>query len=355
VNAVEKSEILALVVDSGLPRRRAVAQLRLSKSTYYRWLRRQVEGRLQDRKGGALTPWNKLMPEEESRILTKARASPELSARQLALSLVDSDGLYVSESTVFRILKREGLIKPAEIVGFKAGKEYHRKTKRPNELWATDCAYLKVVNWGWYYLVTVMDDFSRFILAWELKSDMAAGSLIDLVQQAVDLTGMTDVPVEDRTVLLSDNGPGYLSRQFNDYLRLLEIRHIIASPYHPQTNGKIERYHRTIKGEINLMPYEMPGELKEAIKSFIDYYNYRRYHEGLGDVTPYDVYTGRYLEVIQKRKEAKNRTLQLRRDYNRTAREQGSGRLSVHSFTRPNCPTFADYIQFLMGYVGFSI
>jgi len=325
VSAQEKREILTLVAYSGLPRRRALAQLGLPKSTYYRWLRRQAEGRLHDRKGGSPTPWNKLRAEEEEKVLILARASPELSARQLALRVVDTEGVYLSESTVYRVLKREGLIKPAEVVGFKAGKEYHRKTKRPNELWATDCAYLKVTGWGWYYLVTVMDDFSRFILAWELKSDMAAGSLIDVVQQAVDFTGMTDVPVEDRTVLLSDNGSGYLSRQFGEYLRLVGIKHIVASPYHPQTNGKIERYHRTIKGEINLVPYEMPGELKEAIKAFIDYYNYRRYHEGLGDVTPYDVYTGGHLEVIQKRKEAKGKTLEARKDYNRTIREQGSG------------------------------
>lgn len=81
---------------------------------------------------------------------------------------------------------------------------------------------------------------------------------------------------------------------------------------------------RSIKGEINLVPYKVPGELKEATKAFIEYYNYRRYHEGLGDVTPYDVYTGRHHEVIQTRKEAKNRTLQARRDCNRTIREQGS-------------------------------
>jgi putative transposase len=298
VSAAEKREILALVAGSRLPRRRALNHLGLSKSTYYRWLRRQSEGRLQDKKGGSSIPWNKLRPEEEARILTQARASPELSARQLALQLIDSGGWYVSESTVFCILKREGLIKPAEVVGFKADKEYHRKTKRPNELWATDCAHLKVVDWGWYYLITVMDDYSRFILAWELKSDMAAGSLIDVVQKAVDFTGMTDVPVEDRTVLLSDNGAGYLSRRFSDYLRLVGVRHIVASPYHPQTNGKIERYHRSIKGELNLVPYEMPSELKEAIRAFIEYYNYRRYHEGLGNVTPYDTYTGRHLEVI---------------------------------------------------------
>jgi putative transposase len=323
VTALEKREMLKLVADSGLPRRRALVQLGLPKSTYYRWLKRQAEGRLRDLKGGPPLPWNKLRPEEEGEILTRARASPELSARQLALKLADSEGWYVSESTVFRILKREGLIKPAEIIGFKAGKEYHRKTKRPNELWATDCAHLKVIDWGWYYLVTVMDDYSRFILAWELKSNMAATSLIDVVQKAVDFTGMTDVSVKDRTVLLSDNGAGYLSWQFGEYLRLVGMRHILASPYHPQTNGKIERYHRTIKGEIKLVPYEMPSELTGAIKAFIEYYNYRRYHEGLGDVTPYDVYTGRHPETIQRRKEAKGRTLQARKDYNKTVREQG--------------------------------
>jgi putative transposase len=324
VSALEKRQILELVSESGLPRRQALEHLGMPKSTYYRWLKRQREGRLEDRKGGSSIPWNKLRPEEISKILSQARASPELSCRQLALKLVDEERWYVSESTVFRILKREGLIKPTEIVGFKAGKEYHRKTKKPNELWATDCSHIKVFDWGWYYLVTVMDDYSRFILAWELKSDMTAGSLIDVVQKAVDATGMTDIPVEDRTVLLSDNGTGYLSRQFGEYLRLVGVRHIVASPYHPQTNGKIERYHRSLKGEINLLPYDMPGELEKAIAAFIEYYNYRRYHEGLGDVTPYDVYVGRHLETLKQRKEAKERTLKVRRDYNRATREQGN-------------------------------
>ena len=322
MSAVAKREILALVADSGLPRRKALEHLGLPRSTYYRWRKRHNEGRLQDKKGGSAIPWNKLKPGEVAKIVAMARASPELSARQLALRLVDDEGWHVSESTVFRMLKREGLIKPAEVIGFKAGKEYHRKTKRPHELWATDCSHIKVFDWGWYYLVTVMDDYSRFILAWELKSDMAAGSLIDVVQKAVDTTGMTDIPVENRTMLLSDNGAGYVSRQFGEYLRLVGLRHIVASPYHPQTNGKIERYHRSLKDEVNRLPYDMPSELEKAIAAFIEYYNYHRYHEGLGDVTPHDVYTGRYREILEKRKEAKSRTLEARRDYNRTARKQ---------------------------------
>jgi hypothetical protein len=300
-----------------------LARLRLPRSTYYRWLKRLGEGRLEDKRGGSRLPWNRIRPEEQAKIIAEARSSPELSCRQLALSITDSSDMYISESTVYRVLKSEGLIKPAEIIGYKAAKEYHHKTGRPNELWATDCCHLRVADWGWYYLVTVLDDYSRLILGWDLKTDMAGGSLEDVVQQAVDFTGMTDVPVKDRTVLLSDNGAGYISSQFNEYLRLVGIRHINASPFHPQTNGKIERYHRSLKGKINLQPYDMPSELKEAIRVFVEYYNHRRYHEGLGNVTPWDVYTGKHLEIIARRKEVKSRTLQERKDYNDIARKAG--------------------------------
>ena len=130
-------------------------------------------------------------------------------------------------------------------------------------MWATDGSYLRVVNWGYYYLVTVIDDYSHYILAWELKRDMTASSLIDVVQPAVDNTGMNKVLVRNHTSLLSDNGSGYVSRAFGDYLGLVGIKHILASPFHPRTNGKVERYQQTLKGEINQVPYEMPLELRQ--------------------------------------------------------------------------------------------
>ena len=111
---------------------------------------------------------------------------------------------------------------------------------------ATDASYFRVSGWGYHYMVTVMDDYSRSILAWKLQVDMTADSLIQVVQLAIDATGMTEVPLEDRTRLLSDNGSGYVSRAFRDYLNLVGIRHIRAAPYHPQTNGKLERYHQTV-------------------------------------------------------------------------------------------------------------
>jgi len=101
------------------------------------------------------------------------------------------------------------------------------------------------------------------------------------------------VPLEDWTRLLSDDGPGYVARAFRDYLGLVGIRHILAVPYHPQTNGKLERYHQSIKQEVNQVPYEVPGDLKVATLGFVDYNNNRRYHKALSNVTPDDILKGR--------------------------------------------------------------
>jgi len=208
------------------------------------------------------------------------------------------------------------------------GKEYQRKTSGPHQMWATDASYFRVTGWGYYYMVTVMDDYTRSILAWKLQVDMTADSLIEVVQLAIDATGMTEVPLEDRTKLLSDNGSGYVSRAFRDYLNLVGIRHIRAAPYHPQTNGKLERYHQSIKNEVNQVPYEVPGDLEVAISGFVDYYNHRRYHKALGNVTPDDVLNGRREEILIKRKEVKAQTLASRKRYNRLLRESQSAAIS---------------------------
>ncbi len=249
MSTVEKAAIMAMVETLARRKRQALSELGIARSTYYRWRQGQCDGP-ESHSGYRGRPWNRITPEEEGKILASAREFPELSSRQLAAWITDNAGFAVSESTVYRILRREGLVKRPE-VQLVAGKEYHTKTTRPHQLWATDASYFRVIGWGYYYLVTVMDDYSRFILAWRLQRDMSANSLIEVIQEAIDATGMTEVPVEDRTKLLSDNGAGYVSRAFRDYLHLVGIRHILAAPFHPQTNGKLERYHQTIKREVN--------------------------------------------------------------------------------------------------------
>ena len=119
-------------------------------------LRRKEQQGLEDRPGGGRPPWNRLTPQEVDYVLSAAREMPELSCRQLAAWTTDNQGFSISESTVYRILRREGLVKRAEMQ-LAAGKEYHRKTTGPHQMWATDASYFRVVGWGYYYLVTVMD------------------------------------------------------------------------------------------------------------------------------------------------------------------------------------------------------
>jgi transposase InsO family protein len=314
MNAGDKASILTQVESKPGGKRQRLVALGIPKSSYYRWRMGRVNPVAPAR------PWNRITPVEEVKILVIARESPELSSRQLSAWITDNAGFAVSESTVYRILRREGLVKRQETQPL-AAKEYHTKTTGPHQMWATDASYFRVVGWGYYYLVTVMDDYTRFILAWKLQKDMSANSLIEVAQDAVDATGMTDVPVDDRTHLLSDNGSGYISKAFRDYLRLVGIRHILSAPFHPQTNGKVERYQQSLKKEVNQLPYELPSELERAIAAFVEYYNYHRYHKALGDVTPADVLNGRRELILERRKEVRTQTINHRRDYNHGLRE----------------------------------
>ena len=221
---------------------------------------------------------------------------------------------YTSESTVFRVLKSEGLIRPRVIISFPAGAEYKRKTTDINEQWQTDATYLFVKNWGWYYLISVLDDFSRRVLAWQLLPSMTADDFSLVVELACEEANLVDKSRMPRIV--SDRGPALISQDFGDYLEDKGIGHILASPYHPQTNGKIERYHRSLKDQINLFVWQSPGELKMAIDQFISYYNKERYHESLGNVTPDDVYFGRRKSITQMRQEVKRKTLLKRKEKN---------------------------------------
>ena len=141
---------------------------------------------------------------------------------------------------------------------------------------------------------------------------------------------MTDVPWEHRTRLLSDNGPGYISHSFGEYLQLMGIRHILASPFHPQTNGKLEQYHRAIKLDVNQIPYDVPGNLEDSITEFVNYYNNRRYHKALGNVNPPDVLDGRREQILQKRKKVQAQIFQPRRLYNQQFRELSQSAPNLH-------------------------
>jgi putative transposase len=174
-----------------------------------------------------------------------------------------------------------------------------------------------VTGWGWYYLSTVLDDFSRYIISWKLFTGMAAEDVKVLLEMAVSKTGIKHVEVRHRPRLLSDNGPCYISRELREYLADNGMGHTRGRPYHPQTQGKIERYHRTLKNVVTLRNYYLPDELEREIERFVEYYNHRRVHESLQNLTPADVYHGRGREILTARQRIKAQTLRERARYNR--------------------------------------
>ncbi len=314
--AAEKLEIIRLVEQSSLSVRRTLAQLAIPRSTFYCWYDRyrshDAEG-LEDRTPAPRRVWNKLPTAVTQAVLDLALRESALSPRELAVSFVDQRRYFVSEASVYRLLKAHDLITSPAFILMKAADTFAPPTSAPNQLWQTDFTYLRVIGWGWFYLSTVLDDFSRYILAWKLCTTMAASDVSDTLTIALRSSGLERVRVRHRPRLLSDNGPSYLSAQLGAWLAEHGMTHTRGKPYHPMTQGKIERYHRSMKNQILLENYYLPGQLEQRLAEFVDSYNLRRYHESLNNLTPGDVYFGRGQTILTRRENIKLKTIELRR------------------------------------------
>ena len=196
-----------------------------------------------------------------------------------------------------------------------AADEFKDKTTAPNQLWQTDFTYLKVTGWGWFYLSTILDDFSRYIIAWKLCTTMKATDVTDTLGMAMQASGCDSAHVVHKPRLLSDNGSSYISADLASWLNDKGMDHTRGAPMHPQTQGKIERWHQTLKNCILLENYYLPGDLEIKIADFISHYNHVRYHESIANLTPADVYFGRAQSILKTRERIKHQTLKHRRLY----------------------------------------
>jgi transposase InsO family protein len=257
--------------------------------------------------------WNRIPDDIREQVLDMALDEPELSPRELAVRFTDTQSYFVSEASVYRLLKAYDLITSPAFVVIKAGDEFRDKTTAPNQLWQTDFTYLKVIGWGWFYLSTILDDFSRYIIAWKLCTTMKAGDVTDTLEMALQASGCDQANLVHRPRLLSDNGASYISGDLAEWLDDREMDHIRGAPYHPQTQGKIERWHQTLKNRILLENYYLPGQLEAQIDAFIAHYNHQRYHESLRNLTPADVYFGRGQTILLERERIKRKTFDKRR------------------------------------------
>jgi transposase InsO family protein/transposase-like protein len=315
-SAAEKYEIIRLVEEADLPAKRVLAELDIPRCTFYRWYKRYQEAGydgLEDTHPHVSRHWNRIPDQIRAQVVQTALEKPELSPRELSWHIVDTQDYFISESSVYRILKSFDLVTSPAFTLSSASDKFKHPTKHVNELWQTDFTQFKVVGWGWYYLSTVLDDYSRYIIAWKLAAGMAATDVQDTLNLALAATDVTQVQVRHRPRLLSDNGPAYVSEQLAAFLKQHAITHTHGKPFHPQTQGKIERYHRSLKSLLCLENFYFPWQLEQAIAAFIDHYNNHRYHEALDNVTPADMYFGRSQPILDQRAALKRRTLALRR------------------------------------------
>jgi transposase InsO family protein len=314
--ASEKLEIIRIVEQSHLPARRTLEQLSIPCRTFYRWYDRYLDGGLEalaDQPSAPSRVWNRLPSEVHDQIIELALEQSELSPRELAVRFTDEKNYFVSEATVYRLLKAHDLITSPAYVVIKAADVFHTKTTHPNEMWQTDFTYFKIIGWGWMYLSTVLDDFSRYIIAWKLCSTMRVEDVTDTLDMALAASGCSSANVRHKPRLLSDNGPSYIAGDLAEYIEAQRMSHVRGAPFHPQTQGKIERWHQTLKNRILLENYFLPGDLEARIEAFVEHYNHQRYHESLNNVTPADAYFGRAESIIKRRERIKRQTIEHRR------------------------------------------
>ena len=219
------------------------------------WEKQSGESRLEDRNSSPGRVWNRIPDDVRGQIIDLALEETQLSPRELAVRFTDTRGYFVSEASVYRLLKAHDLITSPAFVVIKAADEFRDKTTAPNQLWQTDFTYLKVIGWGWFYLSTILDDYSRYIIAWKLCTNMTADDVTATLKLALEASGCNRANVVHKPRLLSDNGSSYISGDLAEWLEDHGMDHVRGAPYHPQTQGKIERWHQTLKNRILLENY----------------------------------------------------------------------------------------------------
>jgi len=269
-------------------------QLGLARALYYRWRQRQAQGQLEDQKPEAADLYQAL-PEEEAAVKQFALEYPRDGYRRLAWMMVDANVAHLSPSSVYRILDRHQLLcrwKPSQAVGQKP-----EPPSRPHQVWHTDLMYLWISG-RWYFFMAVLDGFSRSILHWELLASMRSAEVVDVVHAALEKH-----PGE-KPRIVHDNGPQFTGKEFRELIKRFSLEEIRIRVYHPESNGKIERFHGVLRQE-GLSDQELKHQLhaQDIIGRWVDHYNQERLHAALAYLTPQDWLLERQQARLAERKQ----------------------------------------------------
>ena len=291
-----------------LPVERLVGWFGIRRSKFYDWRKRY--GKANEHNG--LVPrdfW--LEPWESEAIIQYQQQHPLDGYRRLAFMMLDEGVVAVSPASVYRILSQADALRRKNAGPSKKGTGFNQP-ERPHQHWHIDISYLKVAG-TFYYLCSVLDGYSRSILHWDIRERMTTREVEIIVQRARER-----FPGEKPRVI-SDNGPQFIAKEFKSFMRLCEMQHVRISPGYPQSNGKIEVWHKTLKSEC-IRP-QTPLNLEDAfrvVKRYVTHYNEVRLHAALGYVTPADRLAGRQQEIWRER----DRRLEAAREHRSKARRK---------------------------------
>lgn len=299
---------------TALPVKSLIRWLGISSSKYHHWKNRY----------GKVNEHNSWIPRdhwiedhEKQAIIEFAKGHASDGYRRLTFMMLDQGVAAVSPSSVYRILKKENLLNRWNTSPSKKGTGFDQPSK-PNEHWHTDISYLNICG-TFYYLCSVLDGCSRYIVHWEIKESMKEPD-VELVLQRAKEKQPTAKPR-----VISDNGPQFIARDFKKFIRFVGMTHVRTSPYYPQSNGKIERWHKTLKGEA--IRKKVPLSLEDArrvVKEFVTHYNTERLHSSIGYVTPKDRMEGNHEEIWAERDFKLERAREQRKRNRANAKQQNT-------------------------------
>jgi transposase InsO family protein len=267
--------------------------LGISRSKYYSWVGRQGQ---ENQPNGVQPKHHWLTEDEKATIINYYTAHRQTGYRRLAYMMLDEDVAAVSPSSVYRVLSTSGLLRATTAQPTKKGTGF-QQPKRPHQHWHIDITYINICG-TFYYLCTILDGYSRYIVHWEIRSAMTAADVETILQRAREKFPQA------KPRIISDNGPQFIARDFKQFIRLCGMQHVRTSPYYPQSNGKIERWHQTLKQEC-IRPGSplSPTDANRLVAGFVEQYNHHRLHSAIGYLRPADKLNQREAEIFDQRRQ----------------------------------------------------
>lgn len=313
----DKLDILSIIEASPIKKTKAIEMFQMAPVRYFRWQSKYYLDNCLDDKRGRYKRRNMRLEDLYRQQIIDIRKTgvygKYVIGPETIMGKLEDKGIFLSAETIRKILHKEGLIEPRPKV---QRHEYRRfEAEHPNLMWQIDILHVFIFGYGYYYLFNILDDYSRRIMHWDIFPIATSIEAVEVVDKAIEINNVIPESILDDRGVQFYSGDGKRFGKFEKYLDSRGIKQILARVKHPQTLGKVERYHRTLRQEcLNFETFTDPIQLRKAIRVFVDEYNFRRKHKGINRVTPHQRYSGEDLQIIKKRDELRKLIIAQRRN-----------------------------------------